>query len=495
MDLTLYNTLTKKKEKFIPLEKGKVKLYSCGPTVYDYAHIGNMWSYLTADILRRYLEYLGYEVRQIKNITDVGHFSEDDSLEVDGEDKMEKAAKRENKDPLDLANHYLNFYLADEKRLNILKPNFQPRPTQEIETIIQIIETLIKKGYAYETQDGVYFSVEKFKNYGQLSGNSLEEIKAGARVEVNEDKKNPADFALWIKRVGKNKKHILHWESPWGLGFPGWHIECTAMATKYLGDTLDIHTGGEDNIFPHHDCEIAQSEAFSGEKFVNFWIHTRHFYFESQKMSKSLQNVYTISPVPDNRYPNLEDSGYPALVFRTLKINSHYRSKANFTFKAMDQAQKNWTKINKFYLELKTLLEKKEPAPQKNQSPNHLDIQKYKQEFEKAMNDDLNTPLAFAVILELVKDFNRNKDLQTLNLMEIKKFIEKADQVFAILDEDHFQKPTTKEIPKSIIKLAEQRKKFRKQKNFQKSDQLRNEIKKQGYEVVDQGEGYDLIEG
>ena len=282
MDLFLYNTFTKKKERFVPLEKGKVKMYTCGPTVYAYPHIGNLWAYLTADILRRYLEYIGYEVRQIKNITDVGHFTDDEGLEgleASGEDKLEKAAKIEKKGPLEIAEKYIQYYLQEEKKLNIKNPHFRPRPTQEIDEIIKMIEVLITKGYAYETKDGIYFSVKKFPAYGKLSGNTLDQIKTGARVEINENKKDPVDFALWIKKVGKHAHHTLFWKSPWGEGFPGWHVECTAMATKYLGDSIDIHTGGEDNIFPHHECEIAQSETYTGKIFSRFWIHMQICYY------------------------------------------------------------------------------------------------------------------------------------------------------------------------------------------------------------------------
>ena len=483
--LKLYNPLNKQKEIFKPLEKGKVKMYTCGPTVYDYASIGNMWSYLTADFLRRYLEYSGYEVRLIKNITDVGHFTDDEgvaALEATGEDKMEKAAKREKKTPLEIAEHYTKYYKKDEQLLNILPPHFQPRPTQEIDEIIKIVKELEGKGFAYETADGVYFSVEKFPEYGKLSGNTMEQIQAGARVEVNENKKNPADFALWIKRVGKNAKHSLHWDSPWGPGFPGWHIECTAMATKYLGDSLDIHSGGEDNIFPHHECEIAQSEAYTSKPFVKYWIHTRHFLFEGEKMSKSKGNVFTVAQVPDNRFDSLEKHGYSPLAFRILKLGAHYRSKANFTWEGMDQAQKNLNKINEFFKKVSAAAQ----APTQNSATAenaNLDPVPFLKRFESALDDDLNTPEALAVVLDFVKTGNKLLAAGPLqNPKEIQKALNKMDSVLAILEPI---KKTAPEIPAKITQLAQQREKFRSQKDFQKADKIRHQIEAKGYLVID----------
>jgi cysteinyl-tRNA synthetase len=486
MEFYLYNTLTAKKEKFVPLEKGKVKMYSCGPTVYDYAHIGNMWSYLTADILRRYLEYSGYEVRHIKNITDVGHFTSDDVLRVEGEDKLEKTARQERKSPLEIAKYYTQFFLEDEKKLNIKKPHFQPSPTQEIEAIIQMVEKLVQEKYAYETKDGVYFSVKKFTDYGKLSKNTLEKMQAGSRVDINENKKDPLDFALWIKRVGKNKKHILYWESPWGPGFPGWHIECSTMAIKYLGDTLDVHTGGEDNIFPHHECEIAQSEAFTQKPFVHFWVHTRHFLINGEKMSKSLGNIFIVSPVPGKRYASLEEKGYLPLAFRTLKLASHYRSKANFTFEAMNQAKKTWEKINAFYQDLKDYSKKKDKG--KNKRIN-LDVNYYRTLFEKAMNDDLNTPQALSDFLQLIKEGNKLIAENRLdNPQEVRRLVKSFDKVFAVLEKEKSREP----LPAEIKSLSEARKIARQAGNFKKADEIREQIKIRGYEILDQGEKYKL---
>lgn len=460
-------------------------MYTCGPTVYDYASIGNMWSYLTADILRRYLEYSGYEVRQVKNITDVGHFTDDDILEVSGEDKMEKAARREKKTPLELAEHYAQYYLADEKSLNIKPPHYQPRPTKEIPEMIVIIENLIAKGLAYETEDGIYFSVNTFPHYGKLSGNTLDQIKAGARVTVNENKKDPADFALWKKLVGANSKHSLWWDSPWGKGFPGWHLECTAMAVKYLGDSIDIHTGGEDNIFPHHECEIAQSESYTGKPFVKYWVHTRHFQVAGQKMSKSLGNIYTIGAVPDGRYKSLLEMGYHPLAFRMLKLSTHYRSKSNFTFEGLEQADKNWKKINECWQRLGTYAEKK---------PGNtlLDTSAYQVRFETALDDDLNTAEASAVVLDLVKYANQLMDKGYLqNAKETQKLIKKFDQVFAVLDHKTFEKSNV-DIPDKIKTLADEREEARQAKDFSKADNLREKISQLGYEITDQESGYTI---
>ena len=247
--IKLYNTYTNKLEVFKPINGKEVKMYNCGPTVYSYAHIGNFSSYLMADLLRRYLEYSGYKVKQVKNITDVGHLVADAD---DGEDKMEKAAREQKKDPYVIARFYEKVYIEDENKMNILEPFIRPRATEHINEMIHMIEVLMKKGYAYETEDGIYFDITKFKDYGKLSGNTLDKLHIGARVEINDKKKHPYDFALWKKLVFNNKYHIMKWDSPWGEGFPGWHIECSAMARKYLGDRIDIHTGGEDNIFPHH---------------------------------------------------------------------------------------------------------------------------------------------------------------------------------------------------------------------------------------------------
>src|SRR3989339_617698 len=370
--LKLYNTLTKQKEEFKPLHKGKVSIYTCGPTVYDYIHIGNLRSFTTADILRRYLEYSGYEVRHIKNITDVGHLTQDDIAQADtGEDKIQKKAIAEKKTPEEIARFYTDAFHRDEDAMNILRAHFFPKATAHVPQMIKTIETLIKKGYAYEKNGNVFFDVTSFKDYGKLSGNTLTELKVGARLEEHPDKKNPWDFALWLKA---RPDHLLQWDSPWSRGYPGWHIECSAMATEYLGDTLDIHTGGEDNIFPHHEAEIAQSECFSGKKFVNFWVHTRHLLVEGEKMSKSKGNFYTPQ--------DIRKKGFDPMHLRLLYLSSHYRKNLDFSWKAMEQARANFERIKDFFQKVRGMLSDKSPTlVKKNFCEKHISM------FENAMDD------------------------------------------------------------------------------------------------------------
>src|SRR4030042_4308025 len=346
--LKLYNTLTKSKVEFKPINAGKAGMYVCGPTVYDYIHIGNIRAYIAADILRRYLEYSGFEARMIKNITDVGHLTRDDVAQADsGEDKMLVALRREKsakggsafsgKTPEEIAKFYEEYFHKTEEEINILPAHYFPKATAHIQQMIKIISALIKKGCAYEKNGNVFFDVTKFADYGKLSGNTLENLKVGARLEEHPDKKHPWDFALWLKAP---EKHLLKWDSPWSLGYPGWHIECSAMSMEYLGETIDIHTGGEDNIFPHHEAEIAQSECATGKKFVNYWIHARHILVGGKKMSKSKGNFY--------RLEDVKKKGYDPMVLRLAMLSSHYRGQMNFTWEVMDQAKNNLQKISSF---------------------------------------------------------------------------------------------------------------------------------------------------
>ncbi|MDZ4385350.1 MAG: cysteine--tRNA ligase, partial [Candidatus Moranbacteria bacterium] len=412
--LTLYNTLSKTKEEFKPLNPGKVSMYVCGPTVYDRIHLGNIRSYTTPDILRRYLEYSGYEVRQIKNITDVGHLTADDIAQGDsGEDKIEKKALREKKTPAEIADFYEEYFHATEKAMNILPAHYFPRATSHVPQMIRIISTLIEKGFAYEINGNVFFDVTKFADYGKLSGNTLEDLQVGARLEEHPDKKNPWDFALWLKAP---KEHLLRWDSPWSVGYPGWHIECSAMSTEYLGDTMDIHTGGEDNIFPHHEAEIAQTECATGAKFVNYWVHTRHLKVDGAKMSKSKNNFYVLE--------DIRDKGYSPMELRLLLLSAHHRTQLNFTWKAMDQAKANLISINNFYQRL---------SNSTGTGNAILNIADYKRSFEAAMDDDLNTPKALSVIFQLIKDGNTALDGNGLaNPEETKKLLETSMKVFGL---------------------------------------------------------------
>ena len=456
--LKLYNSLGRKKQTFKPINKKFVTIYSCGPTVYDYAHIGNFRSYVSWDILVRSLKYFGYKTRVVKNITDVGHFTDDN--EDSGIDKFEKAAKREKKDPLEIAKFYTQVFIKEEKKLNILPPDFRPRATGEIGIMQKIIKALIRKNYAYDTFDGVYFDVLKFLNYGKLSGNTPRKILAGARVEVNPYKKHPADFALWKKRVGENKRHSLHWPSPWGDGFPGWHIECSAMALRYLGKTIDIHTGGQDNKFPHHESEIAQSEAFTGKPFSQFWLHTGLMDVNGKKMSKSLGNFYTLQ--------NIIDKGFDPLAYRFWVLTAHYRSPLNFTWKGLEEASDNWEKIVNFY------------STNKQINKDNSYIIKKDRQFKKAIGDDLNTPKAIALLLQIVKDAHKDPEKAPSAYYLIKKW----DQVLGILSKK-MPKKAKIIIPAKVKKLLAERQIARKAKDYKKADRLRKKIEKLGFEIID----------
>ncbi len=461
--LKIYNTLTKKKEEFKPINPGKVGMYSCGPTVYDFVHIGNARAYVSADTLRRYLEYRGFEVRHIKNITDVGHLTDDDIAQGDsGDDKIAKKALSEKKTPKEIADFYEDYFHGIEKAFNVEQAHFFPRATAHIPQMIKIIEGLIKKEYAYEKNGNVFYDVTKFPDYGKLSGNTLENLKVGARLEEHPDKKNPWDFALWLKAP---KEHLMKYDSPWSVGYPGWHIECSAMSSEYLGDHFDIHSGGVDNIFPHHEAEIAQSEGFSGEKFVNYWIHNQLLQVDSGKMSKSKGNFY--------RLEDIIEKGFSPMDLRLLFLSGHYRTQINFTWKALEQAKTNLERIKEWITSLE-----KVSNPKKTEA---LDMEKYKEKFEKAMDDDLNMPLALSVVYELITKTNKLITEDALSSGEAKSilsFWKKINKIFGLI----IKKET---IPVEIIELARQRKQARKDKNFKLSDKIRKQVEDKGYVIED----------
>ena len=459
MQLRFYNTLTRKKEEFVSIKSGQAGVYTCGPTVYKYAHIGNMRSYIFMDELRRVLEYNGYKVKSVMNITDVGHLVSDAD---DGEDKMEKSAHETGKTPLEIAAFYTEQFMKDIDALNIKRPTVCPKATDNIAEMIQIVQALLDKGYAYETEDGIYFSVEKFPAYGRLSGINLQEQRHGARVEANDFKRHPVDFALWKKA---QPNHLQQWDSPWGRGFPGWHIECTAMSKKYLGETFDIHTGGVDHIPIHHENEIAQGECWLGHKTVNYWMHNEFMLIDGGKMSKSLNNAYTLSDVVAR--------GYKPVELRYFYLNVHYRQKINFTWDALDAAK---TAYDKLCLQL---------WAHKNGevSTDGAVLDAFREKFENAVNDDLNVPLALGVLWSLVK-LPKSKDVYKLALQ--------FDKIFA-LDLDKVAAPKQDlDIPQDIKALAETRLAARREKNWAESDRLRNEITKLGYNVKDTANGYEL---
>lgn len=438
--LKLYNTLTKIIEEFDHRTDEPVTLYCCGPTVYDYAHIGNFRTYSMTDFLVRTLRYLGYTVKYSMNITDVGHLVSDAD---EGEDKLEKGAKREGKTAWDIAKFYTDAFVSDSKKLNLLEPDFRPHATDYIKEQITMVKTLIDKNYAYTIDDGIYFDTSKFAHYGQLTGQNIEELKAGARVEPNPQKKNPTDFALW-KFSPKDKKRDMEWDSPWGVGFPGWHIECSAMSRATLEtDQLDIHTGGADLIPVHHTNEIAQSEATTGKHpFVRYWVHGQFIMVDGAKMAKSKGNFYTLS--------DIEKRGYEPLALRYLYTSAHYRTFLNFTWEALDAAQKSLNEL------------RSRVASGADSSP------ELKKKFQEALENDLNMPQALAIAWEaariapqLLLDFDR------------------------VLGLDLDKKPVNVEVPVYIKHLIQKRENLRKLKKFDEADAVRIEIEEKGYKIED----------
>lgn len=461
MQLRFYNTFTRKKEDFVPVKPHQAGIYSCGPTVYKYAHIGNLRAYMFMDELRRVLEYNGYKVKSVMNITDVGHLVSDAD---DGEDKMSKSAHETGKTPLEIASFYTDQFMKDIDALNIKRPTVCPKATDNIPEMIAVVQSLLDKGYAYETEDGIYFSVEKFPDYGKLSGINLADQRHGARVEVNSFKRHPVDFALW-KKAAPN--HLQQWDSPWGKGFPGWHIECTAMSKKYLGEVFDIHTGGVDHIPIHHENEIAQAECWLGHPAVHYWMHSEFMLIDGGKMSKSLGNTYTIS--------DLVAKGYSPVVFRYFCLNVQYRQKINFTWEAMDAAKAAYNKLC-----AQLVSHKNSPARTEKSI-----LDDFHNKFEEAINDDLNIPLAIGVLWTMLK-LPKSCDVYKLAL--------DFDRVFA-LDFDKV-KEEKKEIviPDNVRQLAETRLQARKAKNWAESDRLREELSALGYSVKDTADGYELSE-
>jgi len=466
--LKFYNTLTKKKEVFRPRKKGIVKIYDCGPTVYNYAHIGNFRAYIFADLLRRYLEYRGFQIKQVMNITDVGHMTQDEEIEQRGEDKIEAAAKKENKRPEEIARFYEKAFFEDIDTLGVKRADLYPRATEHVREMIQIIKSLIKHKYAYVSNGSVYFDVAKFRKYGQLSGNTIKALEAGARIDVNPEKKNWYDFALWIY----NPKHIMQWDAPWSRGYPGWHIECSAMSLKYLG-SLDIHTGGEDNIFPHHECEIAQSESYSKKKFVNYWLHTRHLLVNGQKMSKSLGNFYTLR--------DLLKKGYNPKAIRYLLLSAHYRTRLNFTEQALKAAEKTIESIEEFIVSLRSVRNGKY-----NNKINEK-LKKMKKDFAAAMDDDLNISLALSKIFNFMKVCNILMEkgiIDRENAEDIYNAFIEFDKILGLeLQLAASEWLTIDEAPSGIKDLIIRREQYREEKDFAKADGIRKMLRDQ-YKII-----------
>ncbi len=456
MALKLYNTLFRQKESFKPIEENTVSFYHCGPTVYWTQHIGNMRGMFCADSVVRVLKYLDYQVKHVRNYTDVGHLTSDQD---EGEDKIEKSARQEKLSPQQIAEKYIKIFEEDTQALNLLEPTFKPRATQCIPEMITMIQTLLDKGYAYTTDSAVYFDVSKAKKYSQLSGQKLEEkLKGAGQAEVSDlKKKNPADFALWFFKTGKHKKALQYWDSPFGQGFPGWHIECSVMANKYLGQTIDIHMGGVEHIPIHHTNEIAQSESATGVKFANYWLHNEHLLVNNKKMSKSAGTAYSLSEI--------QEKGFNPLAFRYLLLQAHYRSKQNFTWPVMKSAQKGF---NNLINQIKDLGDKIGKINKE-----------YKNKFIEKITNDFNLPQGLVVMQELLKSALSNQD----KLATILNF----DKVLGLnLDKLRKEKIT---IPQEVKELVKKREKARQNKKWAEADKLRKQIEKKEYQIEDTDKG------
>ena len=463
MKLTFYNTLTRRKEEFHSIDENRVRMYSCGPTVYSYAHIGNFRTYIFMDTLRRVLKYNGYELKHVMNITDVGHLESDAD---EGEDKMEKAARKEKKDPYEIANFYTKIFLKDMEKLNIDKPEIITKATENISQMIDYVKEIIKNGYAYETSKGIYFDISKLDKYPVLSNRKLDDQIAGARVDVDPEKKNPYDFALWIKAP---ENHIMKWESPWGLSYPGWHLECSTMGRRFLGEEFDIHTGGVDHIPTHHENEIAQSKGATGKIPAHVWMHCEYLQVDGGKMSKSLGNTYTIS--------QLQEKGISPLAFKLFCFTAHYRNKLNFTFEGAYGAQKALERLYDSYVKNVNGADDVEEDV----------IKEYEEKFLSYINDDMNMPGAMSVVWDIAR--NTKKSAKFANLLL------KFDEVLGLDMKNaekylvKFKQNDSEELPAEIKKLVEERKNARAEKNWAKSDEIRDKIISLGYSIKDTKDG------
>ena len=459
--MKIYNTLTRTKEEFKPNKEGEVRMYTCGPTVYNYAHVGNLRAYLFMDNLRRVLKYNGYKLKHVMNITDVGHLVSDAD---EGEDKMMKAARRENKDPYEIAEFYMNAFFKDLDDLNVDRPEIIARATEHIKIMEEYVKKIIENGYTYQTDDTIYFDTSKLDKYGVLSNRKVEDQKAGARVEFDTGKKNISDFALWIKAP---ENHIMKWDSFFGKCYPGWHLECSAMGYKYLGENFDIHTGGIDHIPIHHENEIAQSKGFSGKIPANYWMHVNFMLVNGEKMSKSLENVYTLS--------DLKEKGYEPMDFKMLMFTSTYRSQMNFTWDALDSAKVSLQRLREGYLK----------ELDGNDRIDELEIKDYENRFSEAINDDLNMPVAMSVVWDIIKNQKKSKDFANLLL--------KFDEVLG-LNLKNYKKQDDK-LPDEIVELVSKRDEARNSKDWAESDRIRDLLISKGYKVQDTKEGTVVKKG
>jgi cysteinyl-tRNA synthetase len=446
--IRFYNTASRKKEAFKPIRKSTVYIYMCGPTVYDYAHIGHFFAYVFVDTLRRVLKFNGFRLKDQMNITDVGHLTSDADT---GEDKMEKAAREKKMDAWKLAKYYTKDFFDAMKKLNVTDASIITKATDHVKEMIELVHKMEKRGFTYKTSDGIYYNTSKFRGYADFARLNLEQLKAGARVEENPEKKNPSDFALW-KFSPADVKRQMEWNSPWGRGFPGWHIECTAMSMKHLGKKYDIHTGGVDHIPLHHTNEIAQAYGATGDAdFVNYWMHNNHLMVDGEKMSKSKQNFYNMA--------DIEAKGFDPIALRYLFLTAHYRTRLNFTWGSLEAAEKTLNTLHNHLLEWKKSDDKTKSSKRK--------LHNYESEFLKAVNDDLNTPAALSMIWKLVRD----KDVNGKDKL---KLVLKFDEVLGLRLKQ--VKPTKKRLSTEIKELIKKREKFRKAGKYQESDEIRKRL-------------------
>jgi cysteinyl-tRNA synthetase len=467
MVLKLYNSLSKKTEEFIPLNPPKVGLYTCGQTVYDYTHIGHGKKYVGDDLLKRTLTFLGYQVTHVQNVTDVGHLVSDADS---GQDKMEKGALKAGKTVWEIAQFFTDDFYQSMDSLNIIRPNIISKATDHIADQIKLIQQLLDKGYAYDTPEAIYFEIAKFPSYASLTGQTQDQKITGVReeVEAGEHKKNPYDFALWFKCVGRFQNHVMRWPSPWGEGFPGWHIECSAMSMKYLGETIDIHTGGVDHLTVHHPNEIAQSEAATGKPFVRYWVHHEFLTIDGQKMSKSLGNTYRVQDVIDK--------GFDPMALRYFHLTAHYRSPQNFTWQALENAGHSLKELqNKISL----WKEKAKTAIDQDK------ISKAQEQFKEIISQDINIPQALALVWEIAKSQNYS-EAEKLFLIT-----QSFDQVLGLKLGQVKENPvlSIETLPENIRQIVNQREAVRQNKDFNASDNLRKDLEKLGYLVTDTPQG------
>jgi cysteinyl-tRNA synthetase len=454
----LYNTLTNQKETFTPIEEGNVKMYVCGPTVYNYFHIGNARPFIVFDVMRRYFEYLGYHVNYIQNFTDV-------------DDKIIQKAQEEGVEAQDIAQRYMEEYFVDADGLGVRRATVHPKVSDNMEGILRLIQTLIDKGLAYNIDGNVYYRVKAFEPYGKLSKQSLEDLESGARVEICEEKEDPMDFALWKK----HKTGEPFWDSPWGPGRPGWHIECSAMSSRYLGETIDIHGGGQDLIFPHHENEIAQSEGAHGKPFAHYWIHNGYININNEKMSKSKGNFFTVRDISKE---------YDLEVVRMFMLSAHYRSPVNFSRELMEQSKTALERIYNARHNLVFLLANQKETPVTSEMDPQA-FQEYRVKFREAMDDDLNTAGALGVIFDMVREINTRFDASTpaAHLSQALDILDELTQVLGLIKKD------IDLLDEDVERLIEERQQARKNKDFKRSDDIRDLLKEQGILLEDTREG------